>query len=414
MSGKKRIFISSVQKELAAERRALKDYIQGDPLLGRFFDVFLFEDLPASGRRADEVYLKEVDRCDVYLGLFGNEYGYEDAKGVSPTEREFDRATAAGKERLIFVKGDNDSARHPKMQALVRKAGSQLIRRRFAEIADLTRCGLRQPGGLLGNAWAPSRTGRSTHQPAPVQRLMTLTDVPLPTSLPAPVRSGSFRWRHGRPMANVLAHLHMLVGRSAQERCRAALRPRSRNDFVSSAEVRCMHFHGTEIQRPAALLPDFQGSALRAGGPGGGLRALRAQPQRRHPRREQRRLPVAYEIPPDVVREAIVNAVAHRDYALAGAVQVSVFADRVEVWNPGVLPPPLTLQRLREPHGSVARNAGICEALFLARYIEKYGTGTLMMIVARASSTRYPSPTSSSVPVSLQLRSGATGSRSKS
>ena len=53
MNGKKRIFISSVQKELAAERRALKDYIQGDPFLGRFFDLFLFEDLPASGRRAD-------------------------------------------------------------------------------------------------------------------------------------------------------------------------------------------------------------------------------------------------------------------------------------------------------------------------------------------------------------------------
>ena len=59
---------------------------------------------PAAG--ADEVYLKEVDRCDVYLGLFGNEYGYEDAEGLSPTEREFDRATATGKERLIFVKGD--------------------------------------------------------------------------------------------------------------------------------------------------------------------------------------------------------------------------------------------------------------------------------------------------------------------
>jgi hypothetical protein len=40
----------------------------------------------------------------VYVGLLRNEYGYEDAAGVSPTEREFDRATAAGKERLIFVK----------------------------------------------------------------------------------------------------------------------------------------------------------------------------------------------------------------------------------------------------------------------------------------------------------------------
>jgi hypothetical protein len=66
--------------ELAAERRALKEYIEGDPLLRRFFDVFLFEDLPASDRRADDVYLDEVDRCGIYLGLFGNEYGYEDGK----------------------------------------------------------------------------------------------------------------------------------------------------------------------------------------------------------------------------------------------------------------------------------------------------------------------------------------------
>lgn len=49
------IFVSSAQKELAAERRALKEYVHNDPLLRQFFEVFLFEDLPASGRRADEV-----------------------------------------------------------------------------------------------------------------------------------------------------------------------------------------------------------------------------------------------------------------------------------------------------------------------------------------------------------------------
>ena len=125
MSGKKRIFISSVQKELAAERRALKDYIQGDPFLGRFFEVFLFEDLPASGRRANAVYLKEVDRCDMYLALFGNEYGYEDADGLSPTEeREFDHATAAGKERLVFIKG-NDRGRPTPEDAGPRARGGQ-------------------------------------------------------------------------------------------------------------------------------------------------------------------------------------------------------------------------------------------------------------------------------------------------
>src|SRR5262245_40191659 len=113
-----RIFLGSVQKELAPERRALKDYIQGDPLLGRFFEVFRFEDLPASDRRADEVYLTEVDRCDIYIGLFGQDYGFEDASGLSPTESEFVRATEGGKERLLFVMGADDAGRHQKMQKL--------------------------------------------------------------------------------------------------------------------------------------------------------------------------------------------------------------------------------------------------------------------------------------------------------
>ncbi len=133
-----RFFISSVQKELQVERRALKDYVHGDPLLGRFFHVFLFEDLPAGDRRSDDVYLEEVEHCDVYVGLFGMEYGEEDLEGFSPTERECDCATKKGKARLVFVKGGEDKGRHPKMVKLIHKAGSQLIRRRFNDIPDLT------------------------------------------------------------------------------------------------------------------------------------------------------------------------------------------------------------------------------------------------------------------------------------
>jgi len=111
------VFVSSVQKELAEERRAVRDFVERDPLLRRFFSVFLFEDLPARDRRADEIYLDEVDHCGVYVGIFGDEYGFEDAEGFSPTEREFDRATAQTKTRLIFVKGATDERRHPKMRA---------------------------------------------------------------------------------------------------------------------------------------------------------------------------------------------------------------------------------------------------------------------------------------------------------
>lgn len=54
---------------------------------------FLFEDVPAACRRADELYFAEVEQCDIYPGLFGNKYGYEDADVLTPTEREFDAAT---------------------------------------------------------------------------------------------------------------------------------------------------------------------------------------------------------------------------------------------------------------------------------------------------------------------------------
>jgi len=77
---------------------------------------------------------------------------------------------------------------------------------------------------------------------------------------------------------------------------------------------------------------------------------------------------------------AIVNAVTHRNYDHNGFVQVVVFADRVEVWNPGELPPGLTPELLRQPHGAIPHNPLIAEPLFRVKYVEKAGTGTTDMI----------------------------------
>lgn len=134
-----RLFISSVQKEFAQQRRDLKAFLLGDAVLRRFVaEVFLFEELPASDRRADRVYLDEVARSDIYLGILGNDYGFEDEQGISPTEREFDHAARCGITRLVYVWGTDDRRRAPKMQKLVRKAGDVLIRRRVEDITALT------------------------------------------------------------------------------------------------------------------------------------------------------------------------------------------------------------------------------------------------------------------------------------
>ena len=64
-----RIFISSVQSEFAEERKMLCHYIRTDALLGKFFEPFIFEEVPANEFSALQVFLKEVEMCDIYLGL---------------------------------------------------------------------------------------------------------------------------------------------------------------------------------------------------------------------------------------------------------------------------------------------------------------------------------------------------------
>jgi hypothetical protein len=110
---KKKIFISSVQSEFKSERLALHEYILSDPMLRKFFEPFLFELMPAIDRKPDDVYLKEVERCDIYLGLLGKEYGNA-KKGLSPTEMEYNHASKRHKTRLLFLTNHSDKERMQK------------------------------------------------------------------------------------------------------------------------------------------------------------------------------------------------------------------------------------------------------------------------------------------------------------
>jgi ATP-dependent DNA helicase RecG len=84
------------------------------------------------------------------------------------------------------------------------------------------------------------------------------------------------------------------------------------------------------------------------------------------------------EIPEFVLREAIVNAVAHRDYFERGAnVQVDIFDDRIEISNPGGLPKGLKPENFGKH--SVARNSLVAALLHRCNYIEKAGTGVQRM-----------------------------------
>jgi len=372
------IFMSSVQKEFAEERRAIKDYILNDPLFKLFIsDVFLFEDIPAKDQRSDMVYLNKIGRCDIYIGLFGNDYGNEDAEGISPTEHEFERATAQGKYRLIFIKGQKDTGRHPKMRALIQKAGNQLIRRRFDGKSD-----------LISNLYA------SIIDFLEQNGLLPVTPFDASSQLKASLRNISkdkIAWflNQARKERNfplktqttpkvLLEHLNLLErGRPTN----AALLLFSGNPqkFIPISEIKCLHFHGTEVQKPIPSYQIYKGTLFEQVDEAVNF-VMSKLVRTVGTRAKSSEAPVEYEIPREVIAEAVVNAVAHRDYSSNAGIQVMLFSDRLEVWNPGKLPPGLTPEWLRAPHSSIPKNPLIADPLFLAHYIEKAGTGSLDMI----------------------------------
>ena len=385
---KQRVFISSVQKEFAAERQSLKSYILGDALLGRFFDVFLFESLPASGRQADDVYLAEVDRCAVYLAILGNDYGYEDREGVSPTEREFDRATAKGKERLVYASGAADTDRNPKMRALIRKASDQLTRRRFGSMPELT---------ALVYASLVEHLERSGHlrtKPfdaavCPDAELADLSREKLAEFLAAAKAERGYAIGPRTSTPKALAHLNLLDG-GKPSHAAVLLFGKKPQRFLITSEVKCMHFHGTEVRKPIPSYHIYKGTVFELVDQA--VDFVMAKIDRAViPQDNAVASQVKYELPYKAVREAIVNAVTHRDYTSNASVQVMLFADRLEVWNPGELPPTLTLAGLRVPHASIPHNPLIAEPMFLATYAEKAGSGILDMIqLCRAAGVRPP------------------------
>lgn len=87
-----------------------------------------------------------------------------------------------------------------------------------------------------------------------------------------------------------------------------------------------------------------------------------------------------WEIPREALREAVINAICHRSYEDTGNVQVRIFNNKVEIWNPGTLPESITIESLKKEHRSIPRNELIARCFYLIKYIEQWGTGTNRII----------------------------------
>jgi len=97
-----------------------------------------------------------------------------------------------------------------------------------------------------------------------------------------------------------------------------------------------------------------------------------------------------YEIPPDAIRELIVNAMVHRSYLDHGTIQVAVYDNRLEITSPGKLPMGQTMERMKEGYSKI-RNEALAHAFAYMNLIEHWGSGIPRIIdKVKAAGLREP------------------------
>ncbi len=378
---KYKIFVSGVQKELKTERRAIKDFIQDDVFLSEYFDIFLFEDAPAKSRSAETSYLEEVRKSDVYLGILNQQYG--GAGKVSPTEVEFREARARHKDILIYIKGkngDNDKKRDKGIQCFIKeikdpKAGYSY--RRFNTIDELTGLiyesliAFLKDKGIIGRAEFEQRICEGA-------KFSDIDEARINWFLRVANERRNFPLDSKASAKNVLTHLKLFRGDKLTNAA-ILLFGREPRKFFDQAKIKCIHLPSIEVEKPFTSYHIYEGNLFEQVDKAVTfvLDSIKFPViQQEHIVQVKR----PREIPVFAVEEAIVNAVAHRNYNTSSAVQVMVFLDRVEIWNSGTLPPNLSIDDLKKPHASHPNNHLLAGVLYLADYIQQAGSGTLEMV----------------------------------
>jgi len=104
------------------------------------------------------------------------------------------------------------------------------------------------------------------------------------------------------------------------------------------------------------------------------------------PQREQK-----WDYPLEALREALINAICHRDYTIFSDIEVRIYDDKLIIRSPGFLPYGITLEELYKPHSSTLRNKGLAEVLYDTELIERWGSG-IEKIQQHCLDARLPEP----------------------
>jgi predicted HTH transcriptional regulator len=395
---KLRVFVSSVQKELENERVAIASLITTDPWLLQHCEPVLFEKEPASARKLSQPYLKCLESCQVYLLLIHKEYGKPDGS-LSATHHEYRYAQKLGLPSLIFIKGANsvDDERAPETTAFFAEIRTDKhTYKRFIDRLDLRAEVRRALLQLLKDDFQiePSSEeaagGKELIEAASAFESTPLSDVhwksldeQLVGAFAAKVVESPGLRVFDEPVCQAL-HTRGLLWRKGE----------MGDHYATAAGFLLFGIHPGDRYPQCEILVDAYADTKISGKPRGQANINAALPRAIdqilvfvdkhtfHPTRVVGINNIALnEYPQRALREALVNAVAHRNYEDASRkIAVQIFSDRIVVASPGYPPSPLTLAKLRRGnYRPCSRNSVIAQALATMNLMEQRGSGFARM-----------------------------------
>ena len=373
---KYRLFVSGNQKELREERFAVKEVITENATLRSFFDVFIFEDLPAKGKTAQATYIKHVVASDVYVCIISQKYGDKGKDGLSATEREFRAFQKAkpGGEIIAFIKGNasQDKKREPDMRNFLKVIKASFIYKRVQNTDALKTQVLNSLISFLDDKgeYAKGPFDKAVRKDLGYEAIdeKTVKDFLQNRAIKLKVAVPRISIRNF--LANTLKVVKKEGGQFYPTNTALLFFGKDPTEHISHHEIRIARFQGTtrlsmidsqEIKGPVYKMLEEVESFFK--------RNTRLA----NKIVEFKRVDIP-EYPFEAVREAVVNAIAHRDYARTGSpIMMSIFDDRIEVSNPGGLLPHLNIKKLEGHHAT--RNEAICGIFHETMDMERFGTG---------------------------------------
>jgi ATP-dependent DNA helicase RecG len=387
-----KVFVSSVQNELEDERLIVQNLLNTDPFLSANCSPVLFEFEPASPEKALDGCLKSLDGCDVYLLIVAAQYGTV-VSDISITHAEYRRAKTKKLPVLVFIRGDRKVQREKGTETFLKELEDDGWKyKRFGNVIELQKEVRAAFVKLLKDQFgiAPSSDENEVAQQT-IEATSTFESQPLTR-----LRWSDLDHEVVRELLAAAEGTGMEKAASAELLTKATQRglvwfdPGAGEHYATAAGIVLLARDPSAIFPQCRILADAYRNTEPDGKPDDYENICGPMPtainratafierNTRHPMRivglNRVRLD---EYPDEALREALVNAVAHRRYEDAGRkIILEVFADRVVISSPGLPPAPITLPSLRSgKYRPCSRNPVLAQCLSYFHRIEERGSG---------------------------------------